>query len=334
MKLKNIIVHQLDKKQGENAMVNKRESVIPIDSQLEEFTMSFRDAYYKRSNPIYGVFDPNENSFPFQTLLTKYLSDDLSFVDFSKKAIDHFLNTINDVYQATGGYVIFAHFIDSQEFVTTLMLNNKKQYNIDDDNLIIKQIKSLDIEKLDVANFVNIEKWEANSDTYLSFAKGRKNVSNYFLRFIGCTDESSAKQQSSRLKKAVLDYLDKLDINQNEKEDKRNKVFDYCLDKINKKQDVSLNGISDILSEEGIESFSEFAGSEAYEVNSIIKGHKKTLRNLKFYVYRSKELIIEFDSSLITEKRIKFNQSKNQLVINKVPESLKQQILNISNSSD
>jgi len=45
------------------------------------------------------------------------------------------------------------------------------------DNLVITF--ALDIEKLDVANFTNCCKWNSGEEVYLSFTRGKKEISNY-----------------------------------------------------------------------------------------------------------------------------------------------------------
>lgn len=328
MDLKAIVVHRLDKERNGNATVSLRDSLLPINETEQEFISSVNSVYYKKSNPTYGVFDPNTTSFPFQNMLRSYLENGDDFLKFSRNAMDHFRIVINDVTQATGGYVVFAHIETSQEFVLTVMLNSKKQFNINDD-LSIEEILSLDIEKLDVANFVNISKWEDEEDTYLSFARGRKDITNYFRRFIGCTDQSSAKQSSKRFKRAVLDYLNnELKIERDEIEDIRNQIFNYCTQKIKRKEDISLSHVSSMMDEENPKLFQEFAAREEYQVSPYVKGHKGTLKSLKFYVYRSKDLTIEFDSCLLND-RIAYDSNINELTIREVPDDLRQQILNM-----
>jgi nucleoid-associated protein YejK len=241
--------------------------------------------------------------------------------------MNHLLGVIRGVQQATGGYVVFAHYtFQNEDFLMIVMLNNKKQYNINDD-LSIDEIFSLDIEKLDVANSINITRWDAAEETYLSFARGRKDISNYFRRFIGCTDQTSAKQSSELLKGAFLDYVGELDLDNSEKEDLRNRVFNYCITQTRKKEDISLHHISSMIDEENPELFQEFASSEEYRVSPFVKGHSKTLKSLKFYVYRSKKLTIEFDSGLMNES-IFYNEKRNELKIKNIPDELRNQLTN------
>ena len=140
MELKAIIVHQIIKKRGEAAKSHLRKALLPVNDELKEFIASVKTAYYKKSNPVYGIFDPDEGSYPYQNMLKKYLNEEMTFYEFSEKAVEHFIKTITKVYQATGGYILFAHFKDKGDFIKCLLLNNKKQYNIDDETLSLIHI--------------------------------------------------------------------------------------------------------------------------------------------------------------------------------------------------
>lgn len=328
MDLRALIVHRLDKESNGVGVANLRQSLIPIEEKELEFINNVKETYYKKSNPNYGIFDSNTVSYPFQTMVTSYLSNETDFLTFTITAMEHYKSVINDVPVATGGYVIFSHYLlNQEEFLMTVMLNNsKKQFNINND-LSIDQLMSLDIDKLDMANSINITRWNNHENTYLSFARGRKQIANYFKRFIGCTDQTSAQQASENLKRAFLDYVGELDLETQAVEELRNRVFNYCTEKIKRKEDISLSHISSMIDEENPNLFSEFASSEEYSVNPMIKGHTKTLKNLKFYVFRSKNLTLEFDSSLVANHTITYNRESNELLIRNVPEALKIQFM-------
>lgn len=331
MELYNMIVHKVDKSSQGNAKLHLREDLLSIGEREIAFVENLKKVYYRNSNPNYGIFDSNDSAYPFQSMLKLYTDNSSTFYDFTKDAMNHLLGIINAIPQATGGYVIFAHYaINNEDFAMSVMLNNKMQYNIND-KLGIEEIFSLDIEKLDVANFVNITRWRNCEETYLSFARGRKEISNYFRQFIGCTDQTSALQSSQQLKRAFLDYLLFLEaeqkITQEEEEDLRNKVFNYCMERTKQKEDISLGHISSMIDNEKPTLFAEFASDEKYRVSANIKGHSKTLKNLKYYIYNSKDLSISFDSNLIN-KSIFFNEEINELRITNIPEGLKRQLTN------
>ncbi|WP_297334775.1 nucleoid-associated protein, partial [Flavobacterium sp.] len=326
--------HKLNKKANEAATIELADDSLMITEREISFIKSIKDAYYKKSNPIYGVFDDNRITFPYQSILDEYFQNTISFLEYSVLSMRHLLGTIDRVSPATGGYVVFAHYelnedddpnIDEAEpYTMVVMLNDKIIYNVNN-SLTLDELFGLDIEKIDVANLVNYNRWVSNEETYLSFARGRKDVSNYFRTFIGCTDQRSSYDSSKLLKKAVLDYLGTLDIDDDRKEEIRNSIFTYCISQTNSNQDISLDHVSSIIDNDNPERFSQFAAGENYRVSSSIKGNKKALKDLKYYVYKSKKLRLEFDSALVNDQ-IFYNSEDNTITITDVPDELQEQL--------
>ena len=327
MELHQLILHKLLKEQNGIATLELREKPYLITDIEKAFVSEAKEVYYHKSNPNFGVFENNAISYPYQTMVNDYLEKKAEFLQFTKNAMQHFFSIINREPQATGGSVIFAHYTEhEEEFILIMMLNTKKQYNVNSE-LGLYDLFVLDIEKLDLANTLNITKWKNGEDTYLSFTRGRKDISKYFRNFIGCTDQTTAKQSSNSFKGALLDYIKTLEKDDSVKEDIKNRVFNYCVEKIKKSEDISLAHISSMIDEENPDLFQKFASTEKYGVSALIKGHRQTLKSLKFYVYRSKKLSIEFDSSLM-DQSIFYNEKKNELRIKDVPEELKKQLTN------
>ena len=323
MNVNALVIHKLEKRQQGNAKLTKAKKQLTITAVHQAFMSELKDAYYKKSNPIYGVFDAAADSFPYQKFIGDYLAGKITFLEFTDKAVTHFETIINGIPQATGGYVLFCDFETTDKFITAIVLNDKESYFITE-TLDISNEFILDIGKLDVANFVNCSKWQEGQDVYLSFTKGKKDVSNYFKTFIGCTDFTSAKESSENLKRALTDYLRQEGMDAAAIEQTKAAIFSYCERQMKKKEDIHLDFVSSLINQEEPEKFREFAAGESYQVSAAFKGHS-SLRSLKYYSYKSKDLVIEFDSKLLGDKVI-YDQKKDQLIIKQVPADLKQQL--------
>lgn len=199
-------------------------------------------------------------------------------------------------------------------------------------NLDINTNVRLDIEKLDVANFTNCSKWNNNEDVYLSFTRGKKDIPNYFKKFIGCTDYTSAKEACENLKRALNDYLLQIGVDKQKIEEVKANVFTYCEQRMKTKDDIQLEVVSGLVNNDEPQSFREFAASEEYQISATFKGHN-TLKSLKYYSYRSKDLTLVFDSKLLGETVV-YNETRNQILIKKVPETLKIQLSRKSPAED
>lgn len=331
--LKGIIIHQVVKESGERIVVMKKANeLLKMEEKEKLFIGRINKAYYQKSGPVYGIF-ANEKP-KFKDLLKVYREEN-DFYSFSVKALEYYKSVLQETPAATGGFVIFCHFINTDndnEYMLILTINNKDGYVVRETDLTIEDIKNLDLSKVDVACMINLTKWEnieleldKESKTYLSFVKGNKKVSYYFMSFIDCDNKTTSAISTQRLTNALDAYCDVKNYDRETKIRKRNEIFLYCEECINDKKEIQLTTISALLDAENPVDFEEFAADEKYSVSSIISGDKTKLKKMKFVLYKDKKLTVEFDLKLLGREVI-YNQQRRELLIKNLPQELIDQI--------
>lgn len=330
--IKGIVIHQLNKIANDrNVGFKKATKVLAVGEKEQTFIGKLNEAYHRKSNPTYGIFaniDP-----AFKKGLEAYL-DDKDFYDFSVDIAAKYKIVLENTISATGGFLIFADFINTDtksRYMLVLTINNKDGYMVSETDLTLKDIKNLDISKVDIACMINLTRWkevEAGTDTesktYLSFVRGNKNVSYYFLTFIDCDNKTTNTESSKRLVKAIDAYSDEKGYDRKAKIQLRNLIGDYCLDCMKQKKEISLSSISALIDPENTNAFLEFAASETYGVSETIKGDRSVLRRIKYVIYKDK-YTVEFDADLLG-KDIFYNTQKNELTFKRVPDELARQL--------
>jgi nucleoid-associated protein YejK len=333
--LKGIVIHQVQKEAGtRNAVLKKASSTLNIADKEKVFIGNLNKAYYKKSNPIYGIF--GNDDLTFQNLLKSYLVKK-DFFAFSIDALNHYKKILELVPPATGGFVIFAHFFNTDvnnDYLLVLTINNKDGYVVSESDLTIKDIKNLDLNKVDVACMINLTKWnniilglDNDSKTYLSFVKGNKDVSYYFMSFIDCDNKTTSSISTQKLIDALEAYSVAKNYDRETKIRKRNEIFIYCEECINQKKEIQLSTISSMLDAEHPKDFQLYASDETFSVSSIISGDKSKLKTMRFVMYKDKTLTVEFDCNLLG-KNVIYNPQKNELTIKNLPSALINQIPN------
>lgn len=327
--IKGIVIHKVIKDAHKiSCSLKLAEKLISPKEREIAFVANVKDAYYKKLSPTYGIF--GEGDAKFKELLIKYSNNEISFLDFSKKGTEYYKTIISRVSPATGGYIIYIHYINvnkKQECLLVLTANNKDGFVIDD-NLNIKDIKNLDLTKIDVACLINITKWknitnkqDNNSKTYLSFIRGNKDVSLYFMAFINCNDNTTSTESTKRLVQTLDAYCKSKKYDRDVAIQKKNAVFEYCTQCITNKKEIQLSAISALLDNEHPDEFKEYAAQEDNGVNEIISGDKTQLRKMRYTYYRSDNLTIIFDNNEL-DKTVFYNKQTKQLIFKKLPEKL------------
>lgn len=335
--IKNFIIHQLLKDAG-NRIVKEKEAkgTIAIGEKEKKFLNKLDRSYHKKSNPIYGIFADEKPSF--KNFLLEYLDMKIDFLNFSLEIMKYYKTVLEDTVAATGGYMILCEYsnkITSKDLLLVLMINNKDGFVVNEANLTLDDIKNLDLSKVDVACLINLTDWkdiedenETDRKTYLSFVKGMKDVSYYFMSFIDVDNKKTTTESTNRLLKAIDDYSTKNGWDRTTKIKKRNDVFNYCHNCINLKKEILLSVISSIINPDLPEDFKDFATEDDYQVSSIISGDKSKMKILKYVTYNTEDFKIEFDTQLLINKTIHLDEKTKKLTIKNLSDELIKKILN------
>jgi len=337
IEVSNIVVHKINKIGGQKATALKlRDKELKIGKQEIYFVADTRKSFQKRSRPTYGIFDVKDAYNDFHVQLKAYVNDEVDFLTFTKKSMEYYENQIQKSAPATGAFVVFANYIykdNKDRYLLIFSINNNNGYNLNEEELTIQQILNLDLSKLDVAALVNISKWqkfvagdEEGIRTYLSFIKGKKKLSDYFLDFIGCADKSTNTDSSKLLMSALNNYFEEEGYSKEEVKVRKKAIYDYCQTCIVQKKEVLLDQISYLVNEEDPERFATFASAEKYGVGEIVKPDNAVLRSLQYIDYRSPDLTISFSKTKLNKREIIYNSQNKSLTIKGLPEDLINQL--------
>ncbi len=333
--LKNIIVHKINKMAGEKKSTLKiADEEIKIGKAEIKFIADVRESFNKKSVPTHGVFEDEITYNGFQQAISSYKENEIDFMQFSVNSMNYYKKVIDGSAPATGGFMIFADFQvtdnNDERYILILSINNKQGYNLNEIALSIQEIQNLELNKMDLASIINLSRWELSSNpendikTYLTFIRGKKNISDYFQNFIGCADKTTASESSNLLVNTIEKYFKENEIPEKDAKEIKSKVLDYCQERNKSKNEILLTSISALIDENNPEKFAIFAAEERFGNNEIIKYDAKILRTLKFVEYSSQDLTIKFNKNLLG-KSIKINESKSTITITNIPEELKSQ---------
>jgi nucleoid-associated protein YejK len=326
IEVQGFVIHKINKIAGERkATLKLANSVILPTAKERRFIKVTSDAYYKKSAPTYGIFEDSDAN-KFQKELIAYKSKRCDFLSFSHNCMEYYKDIISDVAPATGGFMVFAHYTNTEkkaEYMLILSINNKDGYVFNENNLTLEDTKNIELNKIDLACQINLSKWnnftnksDPEVKTYLSLIKGSKDLSAYFMKFIGNANKTTSTESSKRLVNTLDRFCKKEGYDREETIRKKNLVSNYCIERMKGKQEISLAAISALINPENPNSFQEYASDEENEVDEIISGDPKILRRIGFVKYKDKDenLSIEFGNELIG-KRIFYDNKKKQLTI-------------------
>ncbi len=318
MELKNIVLHQIIREENEEPRLNLSPSVLTINDTTNDFVKKLTKSYTSKS-PTYGAFNSDTINHPFQENVKIYFQNE-DFLTFSKQAMNTLKSSIN-VPQAKGGYVVFAHYIEfSNDFIVTVMLDNSERFVVNVD-LGIEKLLGLDIDKVARANRINWQEWQDNQETYLSFIKGTRGVSDYFAKkFIGCTDFTSAKQNAKNLELAINTFMRDNDFSHDEKIHTKKRLKEYFDRQIDAEEDIMINSVSAYIDLDNPENFMDYVhNNEDFKVGNFKSDSKSHFKNFEIKTLKGNGYKLEYNFS---SENIVLEEENKRIIITNVPHSV------------
>ena len=329
MKINNIIVHSIEKDQHqdrEDIEIHLRDEELPIDDKVTLLLDGVRDVYTNKTGKAFGEL--GEGRF-FSRELRRFHDGEIEFIDFTNVAMNELKGHLAAQPLATGGYLLFADFeSNGTHYFMVVMLKSKDGLSFDDE-LELMDAHHLELDRLHFAARIDIDAWVSDDDgNNVSFVKGRAStsVTVYFKEFLGIEEFSESIKTTQNLVTAVSNYCRqelKLDIE--EIESYKKTVHDYCKEKNENEVPIYLEELSRYMDEANPNKFMEYA-QENYEIPNEFQVDKNRLRKFLRYSGQDKGVSISFTSEEFGS-RVKYDPDMDILTINKVPKSLKSQLM-------
>ena len=337
MTLKNLVFHYIDTKQHQKEVnvIHNEKIYNSSDILAVKFATELTDNFFYKRSIQKAKFDNTSDTKPdFEQLIEKYINSRINFLDFSKNALNLLKKEMQNSPMSVGGIIVFGDIktnLDKQ-YIFVAILNKSEKFAFDEDEFDLKEVEILENEKLAVASFVNITKYKNDKDKhYISVIKGLRDLANYFTEFLGIgEDKITAKQQTNDLVKTIKSYVKTLEINDEEKNNILNHVYDILFSIAQNKQEVSIDFISELIDKENKEGFKQYVQSpdSEFSINSVIELlDKEKLKRLKNFKFKTKGFLLSFDKNkfqfLIENDKIIFDNPPQELI-----EELKKEVEN------
>ena len=156
------------------------------------------------------------------------------------------------------------------------MLDNSAQFAVDEEELSIEKLTTLNLDELVRANRLNINKWVNEEGAYLSFIKGKRQISKFFQKFIGNTDLTSSKINANNLKDSMQEFMRSANYSQSKKSKVFSAVKSYVDKMVDSEKDVELKSISAIMNPEMPEEFIDYTVDNDKNISENFRSNHKT----------------------------------------------------------
>ncbi|MGY0798897.1 nucleoid-associated protein [Lysobacter sp. A286] len=210
--LKHAIVHSMVV-QGSKASVDAREDELPKTALAQRLVDTLYSVYRSRHAKSHGKFNGDEEKAPSQKHAKAYLLDqEGDFCAFTKRMAELLCDKVQGK-AATSGHVFFAHIEgDGREFLLIAIVTDEVDIALSRQK-DLRESEHLDLKGFRFAGRIDVTGWREQSDRYVSFLKGTKDVSNYFMAFLGCDTAIPNLADTQHLTNAIRGFASTATIN-------------------------------------------------------------------------------------------------------------------------
>ncbi|MCL1145733.1 nucleoid-associated protein YejK [Shewanella sp. 10N.261.52.F9] len=300
-----------------------------VEAMLEEL----HQTYTTKAGKGFGHFGINgedgEANTKFKEALTTYRAGELGFVEFSGIAGKLLQEELSKYDFSTGGFLLLSCYTYmTSDYLFVSLLNAKSSMTVLDD-MELSQNTHLDLNNVQLAARIDLTEWQADPDSkkYISFVRGRagRKVADFFLDFMGCVEGVNTKAQNKSLMNAVEDFVGNSELTKDERQQARERVFDYCTERCDEGSSIQIKDLADELADQGMDSFYDFAQGGTYDLEEEFPGDKPTLRQLKKFSGTGGGVTLSFDGQHLGE-RVIYDPVSDTIIIKGVPANLKDQL--------
>lgn len=336
--ISNIALHFLSKQEGTNEVTLRLgPEAIEVGTKIKNFVDSLHTIYNSKASKAYGQFSaiPSQgDSARFVDIMESYLGESQSFYDFSCQAANLLKNEVSKYDLGEMGYLVVCHYeyLGSRHLLVAI-IPISEHYSVDGE-LNISADQHLDTNRLQLAARIDLFDYQQNPDSnrYVSFIKGRagRQVSDFFLDFLGCEEGLNSKAQTQTLVQAIEDFVNVTQLDGNEKQDTRKELLSYCKEQKAASQDVSLQELGKVISKEDKgQDFYQFCQDQAYPIEESFPHDQTVVNKITKYSGYGGGISLSFERSHFGEDVV-YNPGNESITIYKVPPNLKEQLLALS----
>lgn len=209
MELKKLVIHELFKEsESKDVTLDFSDNIIEIDNNSIGFVKAL-SAAYQSDKILYAIFDDSEGKY-FPEKFNEYRNSDRNeeeFVSFSRNVLGNLEALISPVTFATGGYFIFAEYLDNgRNFVGVFLIRDTegKTLKKTDHSYQIQTIEYVDTKNLAMACRINEDRMDEDGINYLSFTQVKQqSVSEYFKTWVSIKQLESSRDYTKALYKII-----------------------------------------------------------------------------------------------------------------------------------
>lgn len=214
LQLNNLLIHELEKEaDSADAQVFLTETPVPAGELSQALVERLHETFIQKEDILQGYLSaPEDALFPgaFRVLSEKNFEEE-AFIHFSRDTMNALQLSLQKVIGAKGGYLVYADYeVFGARMIGIFLVRDTEgllfRKDRQEETFQVDTVTYLNTDKLAMACRIHVEKYRAGQTRCLEIikhARSQKEISEYFLNWIGLDRPESSKEMTSTFLQVV-----------------------------------------------------------------------------------------------------------------------------------
>lgn len=327
MSISHATAHRLHRSPETDAELSLRTGELTCNDDSTALLERLKSGFLARLSREHGSFASDAATAPLQQALETFLDGGDSFSEATTRLMERFKQAVEENSASLAADFLFFEEQSAGNHVFYLFVAQRKESLAIGDDLEVTRTWSLDTGPTLFGIKVDLAEWRSRKQyAYLTLLPPRGNpaLAEAFLAATGFSHGLDKAEATLAFLEGVEAFSQRMPEEQ--VNDFRRQVVDYCLDQDGRDQPVDYRELARSL--EGVDA-DEFAGvlaSHAPAPNEQAMLDRRSLQRYVKFAGREKDLAISF-SSFQLHHRIHYDADSDTLSISRIPKALRSQLL-------
>lgn len=302
---------------------DKQLAVTPTTQRLID---ELYDLYNRRASKTYGKFTTAEG-YPTQAQVRDYVEDtEKDFLLLTTRMMDTLRNQAQARSASTGGHVLFAHFRrEARDYLLVSIITDKLSAALTSER-DVRDVRHLDLDGFRFAGRINLTAWAKGEERYISFLKGKGDVSEYFRHFLGCDSVVQDRVDTSNLVTALKEFVAATGLPEREGNEFLGRAKAICERVSRAREELEFDALANELMPKDPKKLGDFLAHTDRALTDRFVPDRRALVSLVRFRGGTKQWKVEFDRDAVSNRAVIFNAAANTLTLTDLPDDLVAQL--------
>jgi len=314
-------IHDLERREGA-FLINLADRLLTITKTTQRVIDELYDLYNRRASKTHGKFMTAEG-IPTEGQILEYLK--ASKKDFLALTC-RMMQTLRSQAQArsasTGGHVFFSHFQrEGRDYILVAIVTDKLSAALTSQR-DMQDVRHLDLDGFRFAGRINLTKWVEGEERYISFLRGKGDVSEYFRHFLGCDTVVQDRVDTSKLVAALKEFVAVTEMPERDGNDFLMRAKAICERASRSREEIEFEALANELLPRDPRMLADYLAHADRELSDRFIPDRRALASLVRFSGGTKQWKVEFDRDAVTNRTVIYDPEANTLTLKGVPDDL------------